>query len=145
METGNGAHAMAGLKTSLLSLRLGVFVVLFAWTLDKFLDPAHGSRVFDAFFGIEGVGSIAIHALGILELILVVAFVSGSFKRISYGLVLMLHGITTLVTIPSMVTDPFGNLLFFAAFPMLAACWTLYVMRDHDTLLTVKRGKSLNA
>ncbi|QEM84078.2 hypothetical protein E4T21_12590 [Halomonas binhaiensis] len=135
---------MEGLKTSLLSLRLGVFVVLFVWTLDKFLDPAHGSRVFDTFFGIEGIGNIAIHALGGLELILVLAFVSGSFKRISYGLVLMLHGITTLVTIPSMVTDPFGNLLFFAAFPMLAACWTLYVMRDHDTLLTVKRGKSSN-
>jgi putative oxidoreductase len=37
----------------------------------------------------------------------------------------------------------FDNLLFFAAWPMLAACIALYLLRDQDTLLTVKIGRNL--
>ena len=35
------------LRISLLLLRLGVFVVMFVWTLDKFVAPDHAARVFD--------------------------------------------------------------------------------------------------
>ena len=37
--------------------------------------------------------------------------------------------------------DPFDNLLFFAAWPMLAACIALYLLRDHDNLLSINKGK----
>jgi hypothetical protein len=30
-----------------------------------------------------------------------------------------------------------ANLLFFAAWPMLAAAWALWWLRDYDTLFTV--------
>jgi len=33
--------------------------------------------------------------------------------------------------------NPWQNLLFFAAWPMLAACVALYLLRDADTLLSV--------
>jgi hypothetical protein len=34
---------------------------------------------------------------------------------------------------------PFDNLLFFAAWPMLAACITLYLLRDLDTLWAMQK------
>lgn len=63
---------------ALLSLRLGVFLVMLMWTLDKFVAPDHAAGIFG-----------------------------------------------------------FDNLLFFAAWPMLAACFSLYLLRDQDTLGTV--------
>ena len=33
-----------------------------------------------------------------------------------------------------MYLEPFDHLLFFAAWPMLAACFALYLLRDDDTL-----------
>ncbi|WP_231498530.1 MULTISPECIES: hypothetical protein [Halomonas] len=136
-------NEMAGLKGGLLAMRIGIFLVLLVWTLSKFINPSQGSGIMDKYFGIAGVGTAVVVALGVLELVLILAFVSGSFKRISYGGVLLVHGVSTLVTIPAMVTDPFGHMLFFAALPMLAACYTLYRLRDHDTLLTLERPSPL--
>jgi putative oxidoreductase len=68
-------------------------------------------------------------------------------KRISYGGVLILHSISTLSSYRQYL-DPFNNLLFFAAWPMLAACVALYLLRDVDTKWTVgasARGKRLAA
>jgi putative oxidoreductase len=70
-------------------------------------------------------------------LLLILAFVVGVFKRYTYGAVLVLHAISTLASFGKYVA-PFegNNLLFFAAWPMLAACFTLYTLRDADTLWT---------
>ena len=59
------------LQWSLFSLRLGVFIVLIMWVMDKFLNPAHGAAVFNAFYGISGVGESIFTILGILQLILI--------------------------------------------------------------------------
>jgi hypothetical protein len=39
----------------------------------------------------------------------------------------------------ALALDPFtdANLLFFAAWPMLAACIALFLLREHDTLLSI--------
>ena len=37
-------------RLPLLLLRLGVFVVMFMWTLDKFLNPNHAAAIFDKFY-----------------------------------------------------------------------------------------------
>lgn len=127
---------------SLLLLRIGVFIVMLMWTLDKFVQPEHASRVFEGFYGIGGLGATAFYILGALEMILILAFVSGSWKRVSYGLVLVFHGISTLSSYAQYL-DPFNNLLFFAAWPMLAACVALYLLRDLDTRWTTGWGKQL--
>ncbi len=69
------------------------------------------------------------------ELLLLVAFVLGIAPRFTYGAVLLLHGVSTLSSFHQ-YRFPFENktnLLFFAAWPMLAACFTLYYLRDLDT------------
>lgn len=124
------------LRISLLLLRIGVFIVMLMWTLDKFINPEHAARVFAGFYGIADAQSIML-VIGVAELIIVIAFVLGLFKRWSYGLVLILHAISTFASFPKYL-DPWNSLLFFAAWPMLAACIALYLLRDDDTLLTVK-------
>ncbi len=124
------------LKISLLLLRLGVFIVMLMWTLDKFVNPDHAAQVFAGFYGIANAQSIML-AVGLAELALVIAFVIGLFKRWTYGLVLLLHGVSTFASFGKYL-QPWDSLLFFAAWPMLAACIALYLLRNQDTLLTVK-------
>lgn len=128
------------LPISLLCLRLSVFLVMFMWTLDKFVRPAHAVNVYDNFYGLGGIGHNLMYLLGALELLLLGAFLLGIKRRFSYGLVLLLHGVSTLSSWYQ-YTHPFvgPNLLFFAAWPMLAACLMLYLMRDEDRLLSLRR------
>jgi putative oxidoreductase len=49
--------------------------------------------------------------------------------------VFVFHAISTVASYRQYL-DPFANLLFFAAWPMLAACYTLYILRDFDTIIT---------
>ncbi len=65
----------------LLLLRLSVFLVLLMWVLDKFVNPAHASKVFEFFYGVGGLGTALVYGLGVLQLIIIVAFVIG-FQKI---------------------------------------------------------------
>lgn len=125
------------LQISLLLLRLGVFIVMFIWTVDKFINPAHSSAIFEKFYAIEGLNEIAVYIMGALQAILVLAFLAGIKKRISYGLIFLMHAGSTFSSFPKYL-EPFDHLLFFAAWPMLAACFALYALRELDTMWTVK-------
>ena len=125
------------IQWSLFSLRLGVFIVMIMWTLDKFVNPTHGSRIFDKFYGISGSSDTILYLLGALQLVLMLAFLAGIKKRITYGIVFILHGMSTLSSF-NQYFDAFNHLLFFAAWPMWAACFALYLLRDFDTKYTVK-------
>ena len=126
----------------LLLLRLGVFVVMLIWALDKFFNPSHAGQVFEAFYGIQGLGTALIYGLGIVQLLIVLGFVSGFKKTWTYGAVLLMHAASTIISFPRYL-DPFTspNLLFFAAWPMLAACFGVFYLRDLDTLWTIDKSK----
>jgi hypothetical protein len=124
------------LQWSLLSLRLGVFIVMLMWTLDKFINPGHSIKIFEKFYAISGLGETIAYILGALQLILILAFLAGLKKRLTYGLIFLLHGGSTLSAI-GLYLDPFNNLLFFAAWPMWAACLALYLLRNEDTKFTL--------
>jgi len=47
----------------------------------------------------------------------------------------VMHAVSTLSSFPQYI-DAFNNLLFFAAWPMLAACIALFLLREHDTKLS---------
>jgi uncharacterized membrane protein YkgB len=128
------------LPLALLLLRLSVFVVMFVWTVDKFVEPQHASKIMAEFYSIGGVGSALIYLIGAIELATILAFLLGFAKRWSYGLVLLLHAISTLSSYQKYL-NPLQppNLLFFAAIPMLAACFVLYFLRDADVLWTIKK------
>jgi putative oxidoreductase len=124
----------------LLLLRLSVFLVMAVWTADKFFKPAHAAKVFETFYKIGGLGNTIIYGIGVIQLLIIIGFVVGFKKPLTYGAVLLMHAVSTLSSLPRYF-QPFDNLLFFAAWPMLAACFTLFYLRDADRLWTI--GKSL--
>lgn len=121
------------LPLALLCLRVGVFVVMALWSVDKILNPEHAAGVFETFYLIGGMGPTALAAIGVAQLAVELAFVAGLFRTFTYGFVLLTHLISTLASWPGYI-EPFDNLLFFAAWPMLAACFALFLLRDRDTL-----------
>ncbi len=130
------------LSLALLLLRLGVFIVMFIWTLDKFVRPEHAAKVFAGFYAIEGLGNLPLYLIGAVEMVLLLGFLLACCKRLTYGFVLVLHGISTLSSFKQYLNPFVGpNLLFFAAWPMLAACVALYLLRDSDTFLALDWGK----
>lgn len=126
------------LPWALLALRVGVFIVMIMWTLDKFVAPDHAAGVFANFYAISGLSSSIFYLIGAIELVIVVSFLLGVAKRWTYGLVFVLHAVSTLSSFPMYLG--FDNLLFFAAWPMLAACFALYLLRDYDTRATLGLG-----
>ncbi|WP_017444228.1 hypothetical protein [Gayadomonas joobiniege] len=137
METNITKNQLKSLQVSLLALRLGVFIVMFVWMTDKFVNPAHNIAIFEKFYAIEGLSITLTYAIGVLQAVLVFAFLLGIKKRISYGLIFIIHGASTLFSFPRYL-EPYDNMLFFAAWPMWAACLALYLLRDLDTLFTIK-------
>lgn len=125
---------LMALKISLFSLRLSVFTVFLMWTLDKLLNP---SRPKDF---LPDYGAIITPLVGVAELILIILFLLGIKKTLSYGAVGVLHLLSTLATY-RVFLHPFEakvNLLYFTAWPMLAACLTLFLLREEDTWWTLK-------
>lgn len=133
----------ARLQWSLLFMRVGVFVVMLMWTLDKFINPEHAAKVYQKFYWLAGFNDTVMALIGAAELIILLGFLLGLYKRFCYGAVLLFHAVSTLSSYQQYLTPFDGpHLLFFAAWPMLAGCLLLYLLRDDDRLLTLHRKPS---
>ncbi len=126
------------LQLSLLFLRVTVFLVMFMWTIDKFMNPEHAAKVYEMFYYIAGLESVVVYVIGAIEIIILLLFLVGYKKKYTYGAVLIFHTVSTLSPF-KLYLAPFegANLLFFAAWPMLAACFTLFLLRDQDKKLSI--------
>jgi hypothetical protein len=126
------------LRRSLLALRLSCFLVMFMWTLDKIINPGHASAIFEKFYFLSGFGPSLMMGIAIVELLIILGFLAGLLKTFTYGLVFLFHAISTLSSF-SQYLSPFekGHLLFFAAWPMLAALFTLFLLREEDKLYSL--------
>lgn len=134
------------IRVVLLVLRLTVFLVMLVWTLDKFVEPQHASKIMEHFYFIKGVSDSMIYIIGALELTVLVGFAAGFAKKWTYGLVLLFHAVSTLSSYNQYVHPLVApNLLFFAAWPMLGACFALYYLRDLDTLFRISRAAAQSA
>jgi len=134
IETASAAHELEKpLATTLLLLRLGVALVFFMWTLDKLMNPEHAAGIFERYYQMPGLGSALMVGIGAAQMVLVAAFATGTFRTYSYGLIAALHTIST-VSCYQQYLNPWEkpNLLFYAAFPMLAACVGLWLLRKWD-------------
>lgn len=128
------------LPVSLLLLRLGIAIVMLAWSVDKLLRPEHAAGIFGAFYALPGLGEPVFYVIGVIQLLVVLAFLAGAWRFWTYGAVLAMHTVSTLSSFRQYLAPFEGpNLLFFAAWPMLAACIALFLLRDLDNLWTVGR------
>jgi putative oxidoreductase len=130
------------LEVSLLALRLGVATVMLVWVVDKFVRPGHLTQILEGLYGVSGVGEAIVMGVGICQLLLVLAFLAGVAKTWTYGAILLLHAASTFVAW-RLYLAPFegSNILFFAAWPMLAACLALFLMREQDRLWAIDKAQ----
>jgi putative oxidoreductase len=106
------------LPSALLLLRLSVFLVMFVWTVDKFVEPQHASKIMAAFYAVGGASNFVIYLLATIELAVVVPFLLGFAKKWTYGLVLLMHAGSTLASYKKYL-QPFEspNFSFSQRFP----------------------------
>jgi len=124
------------LALSLFVLRLTVFIVMAMWSLDKLLNPGHATAVFESFYYLEGIATPLLYAVGITQLLIEIAFLLGVARFWTYGFVLLAHTASTLAAWQQYL-DPFNNMLFLTAFPMLGACLALFLLRDRERFLVL--------
>ena len=130
------AFTSTPLPPALFLLRIGVFIPMAWWSLDKLVNPNHAATVFENFYGLTGVGVGLLFVIGVAQLIIEIGFLAGLYKFWTYGFVLVTHLISTLSSWRQYLS-PFDNLLFLAAIPMLAACTALFLLRGYDQLWTL--------
>lgn len=127
------------LQLSLLALRLGVAIVFLMWTIDRLTNYSHNSGMMKHYYNVD-IPPIVLTAMGVVELIVVLSFLGGFKKLWSYGAILALHTVTTLVSSHRLL-PPYEvhQLLYFGSLPMLGACIALFLLRKDDTLLTLDK------
>lgn len=130
-------NALKSLPISLLLLRVTIAVVMAVWALDKIINPGHAGAVFSNFYGIE-IRASELAIIGGVQLVIIAAFVAGLFKTITYGAVLLMHAGSTLSSWRQYL-EPFDHLLFFAAWPMLAGCIALFLLRKDDIAFSLQK------
>lgn len=129
------------LQWGLYSLRIGIAIVFLTWTIDKIVNYSHNSGMIKHYYFVD-ISQPVLLAIGIVELIIVMLFILGKFKNITYALILVFHLVATLVSAKKLFPPyEIHQLLYFAALPMLGACICLYLNRHSDTLFTLDSSK----
>lgn len=126
-------------RAALAILRIGLGVFLLMWSIDKIVAPEATVRIFEHFYK-ASISETLAPIVGVVEGILSLAIVFGVWKTLSYGLGLLIHAISTVSSLPQLLS-PFGeNHLFIAGIPVLAAFVALFLLRHHDTRWTLGGG-----
>lgn len=122
---------------ALLRVSLGLFLAF--WGLDKIVAPEGTVGIYSHFYFLTITPAVA-QALGVLEILLGMAYAGGLLRTWTYGAGFALHALSTLSTWKQLI-DPWGYLfrhdqnfhLFWAAVPVLAAFWAVFANRHADT------------
>jgi len=129
--------ATHNLKLPLFLTRLSIFYFMLPWQLMRFTKPESIVGIAKKHYKFTMPESASM-ITGIVMMALLLAFVAGFKKRISYGLVFVLHALGTLMTLPKLIIgSPSFYILFLAAIPTIFAMLLLYCLRDEDTMLTI--------
>lgn len=125
------------LEVSLALIRLATAGFLLIWVFDKLLNSERAMQTFTKFYT-EISADTAMLAIGVIQLVIVLAFAAGAFKTLTYGAVTLMHAVSTLSSY-QLYLDPFArpNILFWAAIPVLAAMIALFILRRRDRLWSV--------
>ncbi|MGF1493162.1 MAG: hypothetical protein ACFBSC_12070 [Microcoleaceae cyanobacterium] len=125
-------------QVSLLIIRVTVAAFFLVWSIEKIVKPEVIQRVFSRFYFLEITPGVSI-VLGIIQTVIILAFLAGIFKLWTYGAVLGMHTVSVLSTYQELL-NPYElpNHLFWAAVPALGAIIALFILRKSDRLCTLK-------
>lgn len=128
-------HLHAGAAVPLLIQRIALALFMGIWALDKFFNPQHTQGVFANFYGIDIAANLT-WIVGLVQLAVILAFLIGFLKTVTYLLMFLMHLVSTAsswkIYLAFLGED--GNLLFWAAIPVLAAFWLQFALRRFDTI-----------
>ena len=128
------------LKISLLVTRIFVAWMMALWALQR-ISSAGPPGFVTTYYDVGGIQFSAIPQglIGYILLVLYILMVIGFKKKITYLLVFAVHLLGTLVVIKFSLPfiDGFRT-TWFTSWPALMAMWLLWVLRDQDTLLSLK-------
>lgn len=137
----NDFASKAGVPLFLLRLTGGLF--LLQWGVEKLVVPEVTGKIFAHFYKTSLPISMT-PVLGILEVLVALAVITGFQKRVSYGLAFLIHFASVVATWKQLI-DPYGllwggnNHLFMTGVPVLAGFFVLYRLRDYDTLFSLQK------
>lgn len=137
-ELATETNVQRRLQVSLLALRVTISWFLLQWAVEKMVTPGVTSKIFAGFYKVPLDVSVA-PIIGVIQAVVILAFLVGFMRTWSYALVALMHGVSTLSTWRSLIM-PFAegsNHLFTTAVPVLAACVVLFYLRDQDMLFSV--------
>ena len=109
------------IQISLLLLRVSVFLVMFMWTIDKFINPEHAASVYEAFYHIAGLESLIMYVIGAIEIVILLLFLIGYQKKYTYSVVLLFHTVSTLSSFKQYLA-PFEGVHTYC-FSRHGLCW----------------------
>lgn len=119
----------------LLILRFFLGIFLLQWAIEKLILPNAAIRIAKGFYGID-LSNAASYALGTAELVLSLALLFGAYRTISYGLSLLVHTVTVIVSYRQLF-DPYGlakvgGHLWISTWPTWGGFIALFLMREWD-------------
>ena len=127
------------IKLPLFLTRLSVFLFLLPWQTMRFTSPDSINGIAKSFYKFTMPGWL-VTVSGVVMIALLLAFLLGIKKRISYGVLLVLHVLGTLTTYNKLL-PPYEQFdrLFLAAIPAAGAMLLLYCLRDEDTMFSLNK------
>lgn len=131
--------ATRSLKLPLFLTRISIFYFLLPWQLMRFNSPDAVVGIAKTHYKFTMPESLPM-ITGVLMMALLIAFLVGFKKKITYLLVFILHALGTLMTLPKLIIGLEGfYILFLAAIPAAAAMFLLWTLRDEDTMLSLNK------
>ena len=143
------ADLLNRLRLCLLCCRLGVFIVFLVWTYNKLIRPEHGVHIMGKFYSAPGLSEGLIIGFSIFELAMCVLLVLGYYKRVTRGFFVLLSllavGMPRVIEgyIRAITVEAHPTILYFTGFCLLACAFTLYYLRDYDTLFSIPDRQNL--
>ena len=125
------------LELSLFLIRITTAVFMLVWAVDKIVNVKHAQAVFANFYAWKEASPQILLALGVFQVLVLLAFAAGTLKTWTYGAVLLMHAASTVVGWSKMI-PPYGpqaSMTFWAAVPVLAGILALFLLRDRDRML----------
>src|SRR6266540_6244497 len=123
------------IAAGLLILRFFLGIFLLQWSVEKLILPGATARIAQNFYSVSLPTEVA-YALGVAELILSLGLLLGAYRTMSYGLSLLVHTVTVVVSWRQLF-DPYGlakvgNHLWISTWPTWGGFAALFLMRAWD-------------
>ena len=129
------------LELGLFLIRITTAIFMMVWAVDKIVNVKHAQGVYATFYFWKDAAPQVLLVIGLAQTLILLAFAAGLLKFWTYGAVLIMHAGGTFAGWSRMI-PPYGpqsSMTFWAAVPVLAAIFTLFLLRDRDRLLSFGR------